>query len=239
MAPHDTETFTLRYFAATRDALGRADEVVALSALGERADVDALWSWLHATYPATRSWRGHVKVAVAMEFADGPTPITAGAEVALLPPASGGAPAPPEAVEDRGGWLRVTQAALNPGALDALVRRPDAGAVVCFTGRVRDHTGDHDVSYLEYDAYPDMALAKLAQAVDEAAARWPQTQTAVHHRWGRLEIGEAAVVVATSSPHRAEAFAACQYVIDRLKEIVPIWKKEVGPGGEEWVGFGP
>ena len=111
--------------------------------------------------------------------------------------------------------------------------------MVCFTGRVRDHTGDHDVSYLEYDAYPAMALEKLAQAVDESVERWPATRSAIHHRWGRLEIGEAAVVVATSSPHRAEAFAACQYIIDRLKEIVPIWKKEVSPEGEEWVGFGP
>ena len=78
MATHDTETFTLRYFAATRDALGLSEEVVALSELGERPDVDALWTWLHERYPATRSWRGHVKVAVAMEFAGGDTEITAG-----------------------------------------------------------------------------------------------------------------------------------------------------------------
>jgi molybdopterin synthase catalytic subunit len=84
-----------------------------------------------------------------------------------------------------------------------------------------------------------MALRALAAVGAETTARWPTARVAIHHRVGRLELGDAAVVVAVSTPHRAEAFAACQHAIDRLKQIVPIWKKEVGPGGQEWVGMGP
>ncbi|MBV9280850.1 MAG: molybdenum cofactor biosynthesis protein MoaE, partial [Chloroflexi bacterium] len=116
------------------------------------------------------------------------------------------------------------------------VRQPGSGGLVTFIGSVRDVSEGKKVRFLEYEAYEPMALEKLRQVVDEAAARWPVRAMAIQHRLGRLEIGEDAVIIAVSCPHRAEAFAACRYAIDRLKEIVPIWKKEYGEGGETWVG---
>lgn len=118
----------------------------------------------------------------------------------------------------------------------AAVRGPGSGGIVTFTGSVRDLSEGKAVRKLEYEAFEPMALDKLHQVVAEAGERWPVNAIAIQHRLGTLEIGEDAVVIAVSSPHRAEAFAACQYVIDRLKEIVPIWKKEYGEDGDVWVG---
>ena len=116
------------------------------------------------------------------------------------------------------------------------VRRPGSGGIVTFVGSVRDVSEGKDVEYVEYEAYEPMALDKLEQVVQEVTSRWPVRAIAIQHRLGRLEIGEDAVIIAVSCAHRAEAFAACQYAIDRLKEIVPIWKKEHGEGGEVWLG---
>jgi molybdopterin synthase catalytic subunit len=116
------------------------------------------------------------------------------------------------------------------------VRQPGSGGLVTFIGSVREVSEGKRVEYLEYEAYEPMALEKFEQVVREASERWPVRAMAIQHRLGRLEVGEDAVIVAVSTPHRSEAFAACQYAIDRLKEIVPIWKKEHGEGGEVWVG---
>jgi molybdopterin synthase catalytic subunit len=191
--------------------------------------------------------KSFVRVAVNRDFADDDTQISPDDEIALIPPVSGGAGEPVEPVEpaasteeaDDTGAFRITLAELDTDQVRAHVTRPDAGAIVLFEGVVRDHTGDHDVSYLEYETYLAMALDKVVQTAAEVTERWPDAQIAIHHRYGRLDIGEKAVVIAVSSPHRATAFEACQYAIDRLKEIVPIWKKEVGPDGDEWVGMGP
>ncbi len=115
-------------------------------------------------------------------------------------------------------------------------RRPRAGGMVVFIGAVRDVSEGKQVDFLEYEAYEPMALQKLNDVAEEAKTRWPVLAMAIQHRIGRLEVGDDAVVVAVSCPHRAEAFEACRYVIDRLKEVVPIWKKEHGEGGEVWVG---
>jgi molybdopterin synthase catalytic subunit len=125
---------------------------------------------------------------------------------------------------------------LSPDCCLDAVRLPGSGGIVSFVGSVRDVSEGKQVRFLEYEAYEPMAMEKLEQVVAEARARWPVNAAAIQHRLGRLEIGEDAVVIAVSCPHRAEAFAACQYMIDRLKEIVPIWKKEYGEGGEVWVG---
>lgn len=116
------------------------------------------------------------------------------------------------------------------------VRGASSGGIVTFTGAVRDISEGKRVEHLEYEGYEPMALAQMQQVVDEACQRWPVDAVAIQHRLGRLDIGEDAVVIAVASRHRAEAFAACQYAIDRLKEIVPIWKKEFGEGDEVWVG---
>lgn len=119
-------------------------------------------------------------------------------------------------------------------AFDA-VRCDDAGAVAVFHGVVRNENMGRRVGYLEYDAYPEMAVKKMEEIAGELQAKFPITAVAVMHRVGRLEIGETSLVVAVSSPHRKEAFDACHYAVDRIKQIVPVWKKEVWDDGSEWV----
>ena len=114
-----------------------------------------------------------------------------------------------------------------------------AGGIVTFIGNVRGINHGKSVSHLEYEAYGSMAIASMQQIATEIEAEMPGTQIAVEHRTGRLAIGEAAVAIAASAPHRAQAFAACQAMIDRLKQRVPIWKKEFAEDGEVWVGLGP
>ncbi|HTE83832.1 MAG TPA: molybdenum cofactor biosynthesis protein MoaE [Dehalococcoidia bacterium] len=129
----------------------------------------------------------------------------------------------------------VTPDVLDEVALSALVAKPEAGAIVLFSGIVRDNNLGRRVEHLEYDAYPPLAERTLVDIAAEARSRWDLTEIAIHHRIGRLEIGEASLLVAVSSSHRAEAFTACQYCVDRVKQIVPVWKKEVWEGGESWI----
>src|SRR6476620_11097665 len=132
--------------------------------------------------------------------------------------------------------VRLTRTPIDHQALTELVRRNDCGAVVTFLGTVRDLTGVKVTVALDYEAYPGMAEKKLAEIEADTRARWPVGDMAMIHRLGRLDVGEVSVAVAVSCPHRADAFAACKYAIDRLKELVPIWKREHGPAGEtEWV----
>ena len=132
--------------------------------------------------------------------------------------------------------IQITHDVLDPGRAVELVQNPGAGAIVTFVGTTRDHTGDLRVLRLEYEAYRPMADDQLQRVADEMHARWELTGVAIHHRLGRLEIGEASLVVAVSSAHRQAAFEACHFSIDRIKQIVPIWKKEFFEGGEVWVG---
>jgi molybdopterin synthase catalytic subunit len=129
----------------------------------------------------------------------------------------------------------VTSDVLDPVALSALVSRPEAGAVVLFSGIVRDNNLGRRVEHLEYDAYPPLAERTLAEIAAEVRAQWDLTEVAIHHRIGRLEIGEASLLVAVSAPHRADAFHACHHCVDRVKQRVPVWKKEVWEGGESWI----
>lgn len=132
--------------------------------------------------------------------------------------------------------VRLTREPIEHAALTDAVRRPGCGAVVTFLGTVRDLTGDEVTVALEYEAYPEMAERTMTEIADEVGRRWPVGAVAMVHRLGRLEVGEISVAVAVSSPHRADAFAACQHAIDRLKEVVPIWKKDIGPGDRAaWV----
>lgn len=132
--------------------------------------------------------------------------------------------------------IEVREGPLEPGRCIELVRASGSGGIVTFIGAVRDVSDGKRVQFLEYEAYEPMAVAKLEQVAAEASERWPVQAIAIQHRVGRLEIGDDAVVIAVACPHRAQAFEACHYAIDRLKEIVPIWKKEHGEDGEVWVG---
>lgn len=129
----------------------------------------------------------------------------------------------------------VTPAPLDPAQVVRLVDGPGAGAVTTFLGLVRDHNQGRAVRFLDYEAYAPLAEKALARIVDEAQAQWAGTRMAIHHRTGRVEIGEASVVIAVAAPHRAGAFAACRYAIERIKQIAPIWKHEHFDGGEVWI----
>ena len=132
-------------------------------------------------------------------------------------------------------WL--TNDPLDAAALTRLVEDPGCGAVVTFVGNVRRDNEGRDVDYLEYEAYPGMAEAKMAEIGREIAERWGITRVAMAHKLGRCDVGEPSIVIAVASGHRREAFEACHYAIDRVKEIVPIWKREVWKDGAVWIGM--
>jgi molybdopterin synthase catalytic subunit len=129
----------------------------------------------------------------------------------------------------------VTHEPLDPTALVESVRQDESGAVALFYGVVRNENMGRNVQYLEYDVYPEMAVKKMREVADEVSAKYPITGIGVLHRVGRLEIGETSLLVAVSSAHRVAAFEACHFAVDRIKQIVPIWKKEVWEDGEEWI----
>ncbi len=132
--------------------------------------------------------------------------------------------------------IDITEAPLEPESLVEAVSGPDKGGIATFIGTVRESSQDREVSYLVYECYREMALKEMRTICAEAEKRWP-VRVAAHHRVGRLEIGEASVAIAAASAHRADAFAACRFIIDEIKNKVPIWKKEVFTDGEEWMGL--
>jgi molybdopterin synthase catalytic subunit len=140
---------------------------------------------------------------------------------------------PPDIGDD---WLGLTESPVPVGTIYDWCVRPDCGAVVLFSGTVRDHAEHRtDVEYLEYEAYDEMVIPKLAEIAVEIRARWPETgRIAMIHRVGRLELGESSVVTAVSAPHRPDAFAAARFAIDALKVAVPVWKREVWQGESDW-----
>ena len=133
--------------------------------------------------------------------------------------------------------FKIVEGAIDDLRLENDVRTDADGAVIVFRGVARRHSRGREVVHLEYEAYPEMAERVMAQIADEMRQRWPITEVAIVHRTGVLEIGQASVLIAVSAPHRTEAFDAAQYAIDRLKQIVPIWKKEVWSDGSQWIGW--
>ena len=213
------------YFAVVRERLGRDEETLELAA---GADVAAAWRELERRHPELAALRPVVKLAVNEEFAGGDRVLVDGDVIALIPPVAGGA-----------GVFRVSD---EPLSLDEVVRAvtsDEHGGVVTFTGVVRRQSRGKRIVRLEYEAYRPMAERKLAEIGAQLAQEQPGVRVAIVHRVGKLAVGDAAVVIATSAPHRAAAFDACRAAIDRLKESVPIWKKEIAEDGEEWIGLGP
>jgi molybdopterin synthase catalytic subunit len=170
---------------------------------------------------------GRFHVTINKDFVDEDALLHHGDEVAIFPPVGGG-----QVVKK----FRITTEPLTLDQVASLVTTPVVGGVALFAGTVRGVTGDIDTEYLEYEAYAEMAEAKLAEIGEEVQLRWPQVlDVAIFHRVGRLQVGDAAVVIAVAAAHREGIFDACAYAIDRIKHIAPIWKKEVTSSGDFWV----
>jgi molybdopterin synthase catalytic subunit len=213
---------TVRLFGSLREATGAKELAVALA---DGARVDALYALLARQHPDFARLGPRLRVAVNQDVVGLDHMLADGDEVAFLPPVSGGA-------EPKRCW--ISEQPLDTGAVVQRVLGPDAGGIVTFVGAVRDASRGHAIRHLEYEAYPAMAERELEKICDEALQQWG-ARVAIAHRIGHLPIGEIAVVVAAAAGHRAEAFAACRYAIDTLKQRVPIWKKEFAEGGEYWV----
>jgi len=219
----------VRLFARLADLAGTRETEVEL---GEGLSVAEAFRVLCQRFPEMADHAGSLMYAVNAEYVSPDHPLRAGDELALIPPVSGGGRARPEPVQ---GLFEVTADPLDPQRLIDYVRRDESGAVAVFLGVVRDNSRGRRVLYLEYDAYPEMATRVMREIAEEAMARWPITDVAMQHRTGRLEIGETSLLIAVSSPHRRDAFEACHHLVDRFKEVVPVWKKEVWEGGEVWI----
>ena len=205
---------TVKLFAGLRERAGWSSREV------EAARVGDVWPQL-----GLGDEPGGLLYAVNKEYADRERELRDGDEVALIPPVSGGD-------------FRLSA---DPLSLDAVVKEvqtPEAGAIATFTGTTRIHSRGRDVDHLDYEAYEGMAEREMERIAGELLERYELCKIAIHHRTGRVDIGETSVVIAVSAPHRQDALAACKDAIDTLKETVPLWKKEVYEGGEEWLGRG-
>jgi MoaE-MoaD fusion protein len=207
----------VRLFAGLRERAGTDRRELDLAA---GASVEDVWPALDlGDEPAGLLY------AVNRAYAERGQPLDEGDEVALIPPVSGGA-------------FRLTNGPVNLTSVVVEVVDEQAGAIATFLGTVRARSRDRDVIALEYEAYEEMAEEVMAGIADELQARYELCKVAMSHRLGRVEVGETSVAIAVSAPHRQDALAACADAIEALKSRVPLWKKELYVGGEEWIGRG-
>jgi molybdopterin synthase catalytic subunit len=213
----------VRFFAIIREIVGRAAE---RRQLAEGATAGDLFDELAHEYPRLERMRPVTMLMVNKAYVTHDHVLRDGDELALIPPVSGG------------GQPRfwVQSEALDPRFTESLVAHPGAGAIATFIGTVRDHGRGRAVTHLEYEAYAPAAELTMAQIGDEIRERWGIDHIAIVHRVGSLAVGEASVVISVASAHRDGAFEACRYAIERIKEIVPIWKKEHYADGAAWLG---
>jgi molybdopterin synthase catalytic subunit len=214
----------LHLFASLREAAGTREVCLELA---DGATIDDLKRRLATDYPRLEPMLATTVFAIDDEYVPFEERLHDGAEVAAIPPVSGGS---------SDGLFRLTYDVLEPDALVRLVRRDEAGAVTLFFGDVRNHNDGRAVERLEYEAHESMALRKMREVAAETKQRFPEVcEVGVWHRVGTLEIGETSLLVAVSSPHRKDAFEACHWCVDRIKEVVPVWKKEHWADGSAWV----
>ena len=213
---------SILFFGITHDLTGCAGEEVDLP---EGESLQGLWRRCEDRFPQLRSVRDSLLLAVNHEIASGPTPLRDGDEVAFMPPVSGGVGRD---------VIRITRDPISTYDLAKQLRVDEDGAVVTFAGVVRNHSGGRPTLYLEYEAYEPMAIRKMEELADEAKRMFAIDGIAIVHRLGRLEIGETSVAILVTAAHRRAAFEACHFAIDRLKQTVPIWKKEFFADGAVW-----
>lgn len=215
------------FFGLTHDLTGFDQEQVDLPE-GER--LDALCHRYERRFPRLREMAESLVTAVNQEVVERSWPLRDGDEVAFLPPVSGGAPG------SLGGedFYRITRDAIPTAELARQLKSPEHGAVVVFEGIVRDNLHGRKTRYLEYEAYEPMAVRKMEEIGEEARRKFAIGHIGMIHRIGRLEIGETSVAILVAAAHRGAAFDACRYAIDRLKQVVPIWKKEYFEDGAVW-----
>jgi MoaE-MoaD fusion protein len=207
-------TVRVRLFAGLRERAGWSQREI------DAATVADVWPAL-----GLGEEPGGLLYAVNKEYAAPDRPLAEGDEVAVIPPVSGGA------------FLLSDQALSLDRVVDE-VRSEAAGAIATFTGTTRIESRGRTVTHLDYEAYEGMAETVMAEIADALRARYELCEIAIHHRIGRVGIGDTSVVIAVSAPHRQAALAACKDAIDELKQRVPLWKKEVYTGGEQWIGQG-
>lgn len=214
----------MRYFAFVREQLGKSKETIELatgSTVGQALEL------VLASSPRLLNAQANMMVMVNQRYQPRDHVLVDGDEVAIIPPVSGGTDAK---------RFLVTEDLLDPRQVETLVTDNASGAVVTFAGTVRDHARGKPVTALEYEAYPPAAEKMLEQIGDEILERWGLKTVAIAHRYGLLQVGETSVVIAVSSAHRDEAFDACRYAIERIKVLVPIWKREIYQDGAVWIG---
>jgi len=214
----------IRYFASLREITREGEEQLTVPDEATIADVRTM---LLTRYSQLRPILERCVYAVNRHYVSAETILKEGDELVFIPPMGGGTPIEPV--------IQLTREPLDRGALVTAVSYPSVGGIVVFEGIVRDNARGKQVRYLEYDVYEEMAIEQIRTIIAEAQQRWGVERVAVAHRFGRLEIGEASVIIVVASSHRSEAFDACRYIIDTLKRTVPIWKKEVTTDGEVWV----
>ena len=220
------------FFAALKDrARARSVDIVAIDGM----TVDDVVLAARKAAPCDPEPGSSIMLALNGEYVTGDQQVKAGDEIALIPPVSGGS----GDIKTDTDWVFITPEVLNPESLTEFVSTGADGAVVTFLGVTRDHNEGRKVEYLEYEAYQPMAENKIAELLVEMRDKWELGKIAIAHRTGRVDIGETSMVVAVGSVHRSPAFESALYFVDRLKEIVPIWKKELFEGGELWIGETP
>ena len=208
--------------------------------LGDGATVGELYAQLQQRVPKLQEFRGAIALAVNYEYSDGKTVLSDNDEVALIPPVSGGSSADAEPVLPLlAEHAMLVSTSIDPEPLLEQLKQPEDGAVAMFDGIVRNNSRGRRTLYLDYSGYEPMALRKMEQLATDALARFAIRDVRIVHRLGRLQIGESSVYIAVSSAHRAAAFDACRWLIDTLKQTVPIWKKEYFEDGAVWADGEP
>src|SRR5271168_4338428 len=218
------------FFGMLKDLAGRGSESLSLP---EDATLNDVLGHFAKQMPGLEALLPSIAMSINQEYAGPESKLSAGDEIALLPPVSGGSQAMPQP------HAAIVRERIDTRTLLDQIKQPEDGAAVVFEGVVRNHTRGRRTLYLDYEAYPEMALKQMEVLAQEALSRFPIRDVTLAHRVGRLQIGETSVAIVVASAHRTAAFEACRWLIDALKRTVPIWKKEYFEDGAVWADGEP